>query len=62
MTEPADYSTEVNPEVQLTVEQLRSQCYELIDTISRRPGAKRYLLNLLPLLRLYSKYKQRRVH
>jgi hypothetical protein len=61
MTEiPAEYSTESHPEVQLTVEQLRSQCHQLIETISRRPGAVKLLLGLLPLLKLYANYKQRR--
>lgn len=61
MTEtPGEYSTQSNSQVQLTVEQLRSQCHQLIDTISRKPGAAKLLLGLLPLLKLYANYKQRR--
>lgn len=43
-----------------TVEQLRLECHRLIEQISKHPGAAKLLLNLLPLLQLYSKYKQRR--
>lgn len=61
MTEiPGEYSTQSNSEVQLTLEQMRSQCHQLIDTISRRPGAAKLLLGLLPMLKLYANYKQRR--
>ncbi len=61
MTEtPGSYSTNSSPEGQPTLGQLRSQCHQLINTISRRPGAAKLLLGLLPLLKLYASYKQRR--
>lgn len=49
--------TQSDPEVQLTVKQLRSQCHQLIEAISHRPGAAKLLLGLLPLLKLYANYK-----
>lgn len=55
--------TEPNAELerqQATVGQLRSQCHQLIDAISKRPGAAKLLTGLLPTLKMYSKYKTKR--
>lgn len=51
------YSPTSNSVQQSTLGQLRSQCHELIDVISKRPGAVKLLLGVLPTLELYAQYK-----
>lgn len=55
-----DNSVNSSPARPPTVGQLRSECHQLIEQISKRPGAAKILLGLLPMLKLYASYKQRR--
>ena len=41
-------------------QRLLVECHKLIDDINRKPAATKLLLGLLPLLKMYARYKSNR--